>query len=184
VEHRFVSEQVAGARNGSGVTTALRHHERTLPGSRLHHGRLRAPAALITFGHLGQSLAARWIEQQECLVTSFTPTDARNELTFTHPHDLALITDTLEHLNRAQGQHLLGQLRNFGTRQIAVLLREDRAWTLTDFIALDFRREAALKEGDRNFLLYTYNINTYNRKRTWNNPRFWANPERWGKERW
>lgn len=143
-----------------------------------------APTTLFAIGQLGQSLAERWKAQNECIVTSLTSAEARNEFTLQQPQDLALITDTLEHLSVAQGQRLLGQLRNFGTRQIAVLIPETSDWTLTDFIALGFRREAILHQDTRRLLLYTYNINTYNHKRTWNNPRFWANPERWGKERW
>ncbi|MDQ2075764.1 DUF6231 family protein [Marinimicrobium sp. ABcell2] len=143
-----------------------------------------APVTLLSFGRLGHTVAERWSEQHQCVITTLTPTEAKNELTLTHPQDLALITDTLEHLSVTQGQRLLGQLRNYGTRQIAVVLPENSAWTLTDFIALGFRREAVLQQTDRKFLLYTYNIESYNHKRTWNNPRFWANPERWGKHRW
>ncbi len=97
-----------------------------------------------------------------------------------------MITDTLEHLSHEQGELLLGQLRNYGTHQIAVISADDGRWAFTDFIGLGFQRQAVVTESgpssDRT--LYTYNIDSYNHKRKWNNPDNWANPEMWGKAWW
>ncbi|SES88692.1 MULTISPECIES: DUF6231 family protein [Marinobacter] len=99
------------------------------------------------------------------------------------PHDLALVADTLESMDRTTGTQLLGQLRNLGNRQIAVLVSNTSEWRLTDLVALGFTRQAG-GDGRSSHSLYTYNIDTYNHKRDWNNPKYWANPEMWDKARW
>ncbi len=98
--------------------------------------------------------------------------------------DLAIITDTLEHLPYEEGALLLGQLRNYGTHQIAVLVPQTTDWGFTDFIALGFQRHADIESENGALTLYTYNLDTYNHKRAWNNPDNWANPEMWGKAWW
>jgi hypothetical protein len=102
--------------------------------------------------------------------------------TSAQPHDLALVSDTLEAVDRTTGTLLLGQLRNLGNRQIAVLVEDSSEWTLTDFVALGFAHQSGGIQGSHT--LYTYNIDTYNHKRDWNNPKYWANPEMWDKARW
>jgi hypothetical protein len=79
---------------------------------------------------------------------------------------------------------LLGQLRNYGTHQIAVVVDPEQGWDFKDFIGLGFRRQAELDDDGRTRTLYTYNIDNYNHKRAWNNPDNWANPEMWGKAWW
>ncbi|WP_372972461.1 DUF6231 family protein [Marinobacter sp.] len=99
------------------------------------------------------------------------------------PHDLALVSDTLEAMDRTTGTLLLGQLRNLGNRRIAVLVDDTSQWSLTDLVALGFTRQVG-GDGQGGHSLYTYNIDTYNHKRDWNNPKYWANPEMWDKARW
>ncbi|MGD8174759.1 DUF6231 family protein [Marinimicrobium sp. ARAG 43.8] len=143
------------------------------------------PSVLMAFGERAQALAQQWQQvHEECALTLMDAADTRQGLTLERVQDLALISNTLEHLSRADGQALLGQLRNYGTHQIAVLDSERSEWTLSDFIALGFRRQARLDDNGEALSLYTYNIDNYNHKRDWNNPRFWANPEMWGKARW
>lgn len=142
------------------------------------------PQSLVALGRLAQRMAKYWTDgHNTCQLTLL---DAAELPPGWHPpavQDLALVTDTLECTDKAQARNLLGQLRNYGTRQIAVLVTEDTPWTLGDFIGLGFRRQAQL-DTEPALSLYTYNIDTYNHKRRWNNPRFWANPERWGKDWW
>jgi hypothetical protein len=143
------------------------------------------PKALVAVGALGNRLAAHWRAQHgDCQITCVAAEDVHSVLKLDQTQDLALVTDSLEHLSRRQGQLLLGQLRNYGTRQIAVLVDDASGWTLTDFLGLGFRRQARFDQGDQALSLYTYNIDSYNHRREWNNPRFWANPEMWGKSWW
>lgn len=143
------------------------------------------PQTIAAFGDTGQRLAERWKAQHsDCQLTCLASSDATQGLALPQTQDLALVTDALEQLDRAQGQTLIGQLRNYGTRQIVVLVDNQSGWTMSDFIGLGFKRQARLEEGNKKLTLYTYNINNYNHKRTWNNPKYWANPEMWDKARW
>lgn len=144
------------------------------------------PKAMVALGELGKQLAQRWAEHQSCDVSVLAPEVAAKALSLSKIQDLALVTDALEQLDFQQGQTLIGLLRNYGTRQIAVLVSDDSGWTDRDFIGLGFKRqEKFARETDSQVLtLYTYNINNYNHKRTWNNPQHWANPHMWNKAWW
>lgn len=142
------------------------------------------PASLLVVGQAAEEAASDW--QTRHPEVSVQPLGAdTGELTgaSARPHDLAIVADTLEQRPLEAGQVLLGQLRNLGNQQIAVLISNVSDWAFRDFIALGFVRQAS-SDGDQGHTLYTYNIDTYNRKRSWNNPQYWANPEMWNKARW
>lgn len=142
------------------------------------------PKTIVCCGHTACRIADSWAENHPgvrvCKLATEAP-DARFPLA--EVYDLALVSDTLEHLPRAEGKTLLGQLRNAGARRIAVLVETDSGWRFGDFIALGFKH-AGYCEGSPSKALYTYDIANYNYKRQWNNPDHWANPEMWNKARW
>ncbi|MCM0614149.1 hypothetical protein KFJ24_16795 [Marinobacter sediminum] len=143
------------------------------------------PETLLCCGSVAGEVAELWQRHQETSrVRTLDTSDPNATLNLDTVHDLALISDTLEHLPHDEGALLLGQLRNYGTHQIAVLVGEAPDWAFTDFIGLGFRRHAELESGNGALTLYTYNLDTYNHKRAWNNPDNWANPEMWGKAWW
>ncbi|WP_297798447.1 DUF6231 family protein [uncultured Marinobacter sp.] len=143
------------------------------------------PQSLLVCGALARKIGTHWqLHTGNTRLTTLTETAPDDALPVSEIQDLALVSDTLEHLPKAQGQILLGQLRNYGTHQIAVVVEPDHGWSFTDFIALGFRRQAELESDGAPSTLYTYNIDTYNHKRAWNNPDNWANPEMWGKAWW
>jgi len=162
------------------------HETRTTPGETL--ARIIdtcSPAALLSCGTLATDVARVWQEHQPDTHLNTLDHNAPNtSLALDRVADLALITDTLEHLPHDEGALLLGRLRNYGTHQIAVLVAKAPEWTFTDFIGLGFRRHAELESDQGTLTLYTYNLDTYNHKRAWNNPDNWANPEMWGKAWW
>lgn len=142
------------------------------------------PASLLVAGDAALAAANRWQSSQpEVSVNILTPVQGELTGEGTRPHDLALISDTLETMDQATGSLLLGQLRNLGNLRIAVLVEDRSGWQLRDFIALGFTRYADAGENGE-LTLYTYNIDSYNHKRDWNNPKYWANPEMWDKARW
>lgn len=142
------------------------------------------PSSLLVAGSAAEVTAGAWQSSAQAIRVDVL-VHSQGELTgeSAGPHDLALISDTLEAMDRTTGTLLLGQLRNLGNRRIAVLVDNASGWRLTDFLALGFTRQAIGDEGTSHSL-YTYNIDTYNHKRDWNNPKYWANPEMWDKARW
>lgn len=142
------------------------------------------PATLLCCGQIAQEVAAVWQQQAGQQLMTLDTTDPNAHMPPMQVPDLALITDTLEHLPFGEGALLLGQLRNYGTQQIAVLAPPTPAWGFTEFLGLGFQRHAELQSENGALTLYTYNLDTYNHKRAWNNPDNWANPHMWGKTWW
>lgn len=143
------------------------------------------PETLVTCGKIAENVGKHWqAHNNSVALITLDPDDPNTVFPLSQTQDLALISETLEHLSHKEGALLLGQLRNYGTHQIAVVIAEDRNWQFNDFIALGFQRQAELADDSHLSTLYTYNIDTYNHKRAWNNPDHWANPEMWGKAWW
>ena len=143
------------------------------------------PKTLVVCGAVAEDIGRHWCShRREATLTTLSPETPNDAFPLAQTQDLALISDTLEHLSHDQGERLLGQLRNYGTHQIAVITPNEAHWAFTDFIGLGFQRQTTLGEGAGALTLYTYNIDSYNHKRTWNNPDNWANPEMWGKAWW
>ena len=143
------------------------------------------PTTLVVCGKIAGQVGDHWCHHHsDSAITTLDPEAPNDAFPLPKTQDLALVTGTLEHLNHEQGEILLGQLRNYGTHQIAVVVADSPEWAFTDFIALGFRRQAEVEGENESLTLYTYNIDSYNHKRTWNNPDNWANPEMWGKAWW
>lgn len=143
------------------------------------------PCRLLVCGKLAEEIGEHWKEHNKAAhITILSTATLGNAFPLSNSQDLALITGVLEHLPRDEGKLLLGQLRNYGTHQIAVVVEPDRGWSFKDFIALGFRHQADLTSDGNEARLYTYNIDSYNHKRAWNNPDNWANPEMWDKAWW
>ena len=142
------------------------------------------PSTLLCCGETANAVAAVWQKQADCQLLTLDTSDPNAHLPPAQTPDLALITDTLEYLPYEEGALLLGQLRNYGAHQIAVVMPQSSDWGFTDFIALGFQRHAELETENGALTLYTYNPDTYNHKRAWNNPDNWANPHMWGKSWW
>ena len=142
------------------------------------------PASVLVSGEAARQAAADWQSgHPDATVETLSPEAVELTGASARPHDLAIVTDTLEDLSLENGRVLLGQLRNLGNHQIAVLVSNHSDWAFNDFLALGFVRQGSTDDREGH-TLYTYNIDTYNHKRTWNNPKYWANPEMWDKARW
>lgn len=143
------------------------------------------PRALLCCGTVAEGVCRIWCDHQpDASVVTLDTATPNSAFPLTFVPDLALVSDTLEHLTCEEGTLLLGQLRNYGSHQIAVLVSDAAGWHLTDFTSLGFRRHAQLNTASGPSTLYTYNLDSYNHKRSWNNPDHWANPEMWGKAWW
>ncbi|WP_456490359.1 DUF6231 family protein [Marinobacter nauticus] len=163
------------------MTTSVSHPEKVL--ARILD--TSQPDTLLCCGDTASRVSQLWHGQRKAVrLLTLDTSDPNARLPLDSVPDLAIITDTLEHLPYEEGALLLGQLRNYGTHQIAVLVPQTTDWGFTDFIALGFQRHADIESENGALTLYTYNLDTYNHKRAWNNPDNWANPEMWGKAWW
>lgn len=102
-------------------------------------------------------------------------------------YDCALVADFLEHIPKARGAALLGQLRNLHASQLLVFIDHARSiepWTLSDFLALGFHQQETFTDQSCALALYSYDLANYNHQREWNSPKFWANPNMWGRYFW
>lgn len=145
------------------------------------------PASLLACGPSACQVAERWHADHPDRQLRELAADTRLlEGEYAAPHHLALLESVFDEGEAEPASLLLGQLRNYGNHQIAVLIRNDGALGFNDFLALGFVRQTTIEPGSGHpgHTLYTYNINTYNHKRSWNNPQYWANPEMWGKAWW
>ena len=163
------------------MTTSVSHPEKVL--ARILD--TSQPDTLLCCGDTASRVSQLWHGQRKAVrLLTLDTSDPNARLPLDSVPDLAIITETLEHLPYGEGALLLGQLRNYGTHQIAVLVPQTPDWGFTDFIALGFQRHADIESENGALTLYTYNLDTYNHKRAWNNPDNWANPEMWGKAWW
>lgn len=103
-------------------------------------------------------------------------------------HDLAVIAETLEHLDHDQGIELIGMIRNRYASRIYLVVNETAdnpsRWRDADFFSLGMRRAGTFSRDRQTVRTYTYDLESYNRTRDWNNPKNWANPENFGKYWW
>ncbi|WP_348766109.1 DUF6231 family protein [uncultured Salinisphaera sp.] len=103
--------------------------------------------------------------------------------------DLAIVLPAmLSELNKREGRQLISRLRDqlAGTVLVCVDTRAQAAerWTISDFIALGFRRSPDSRSIGPAVAVYRYDIRDYKTTPDWLNSRYWANPERWDRERW
>lgn len=103
--------------------------------------------------------------------------------------DLAIVLpDTLAGLGHREGRQLVSRLRDqlAGTVLVCVDTRAPAAerWTISDFIALGFRRSPDSRHLGPEVSVYRYDIRDYKTTPDWLNSRYWANPQRWDRERW
>ena len=104
------------------------------------------PTTLVVCGKIAGQVGDHWCHHHsDSAITTLDPEAPNDAFPLPRTQDLALITGTLEHLNHEQGEILLGQLRNYGTHQIAVVVADSPEWAFTDFIALGFRRQAEVE---------------------------------------
>lgn len=94
------------------------------------------PNTLLVCGTLPVRLGRAWHEQHpDRPYTELLLSAPNNGLPPADTHDLALIEGALEQLSHEDGALMLGQLRNFGTHRIAVIMTNESGWQLVTFSA-------------------------------------------------
>lgn len=164
------------------MQTTLKHTTRALVADIIENS---APQTILSVGTNADELANLWCSAHPDTLSVNINIETISDSVKNHASaDLAIVYGALETLTQHDGEQLLAMLRNYGTHQIAVLVKNNSVWQFNQFIALGFRKHTEISEDEQLYTLYTYNLDNYNHKRIWNNPRFWANPEMWNKARW
>jgi hypothetical protein len=104
-------------------------------------------------------------------------------------HDLAILRNTLEYLDKTRAGIVLSRLRDLYSRRLLALAPIDReisdtmqsTWCDSDLIAYGMKLLSSYPDGRH---LYEYNILNYKNVPDWLNAKHWANPELWDKHRW
>lgn len=147
------------------------------------------PDSLVCIcAHPLEALAGWQAEHPECRITQCPASELLADPGKAGTHDLAIVCDTLEHLDHETGLLLLGTLRNRVSQKLYLLVNQlvtiEIGWQDTDFFSLGLRHAATFRRGELDYRAWVYDIGNYNPRREWNNPDHWANPENWGKYWW
>ena len=98
--------------------------------------------------------------------------------------DLAIISDITDTLAKPQALEWLGMIRNCYAQHIIVISSIEQStqqgWQLADFLGMGMKHVATTAK----YQIFSYALESYQRKREWNNSQFWANPENYDKYRW
>lgn len=120
------------------------------------------------------------VAEEDCRIRGIDYLHARrlNSDLFTRHFDLAII-----HLGDQEDEqstiHLVGRVKNQLSQRILVICPKQPNYFENHYLSLGFIREKSSNSSE--YLSYSYNLETYNRKRDWNNARNWANPQHWHK---
>lgn len=102
--------------------------------------------------------------------------------------ELAFVAGALEALGVDRGGALLARLRDLYAHRVLVRLHLARAaeagWSGNGLLAYGFTRGGHCREGDDEFGLYLFDLDTYKVTPDWFGPHDWANPERWDQDWW
>lgn len=93
-----------------------------------------------------------------------------------------VILDALDGMSRAHGTQLLARLRDQLCERVFVVSTEASVWRREDMLALGYTLRERSPDG--HWLLYDYDIASYNPERDWNTPEHWAHPENFKRYRW
>ena len=155
--------------------------------------RQHPPSSILAIGDTSAEALDHWQNEQPHLrVTAVSCCDdllARVQAA--GQHEAAVVSGTLEHLERAEAEQLIALLRDQVAQRLFVLLPigddwpgQRSHWSLTDMTALGLRQVACFEHEGRALHLYRFDLYDYKLTPDWLNPRFWANPEMWDRARW
>lgn len=147
------------------------------------------PKTLLTISLNPIPVAEHWCQDHDCELTHIEEQSPFALLTQVKRTDLVIVADQLEYMSQRDGEALIGLLRNLYTDSLVAVYQPQLApqklrWPSNGFLALGCREEGHFTQDGRELDIYSYDLDSYNFRRTWNNPRFWANPQNWGKYWW
>lgn len=158
------------------------------------------PSSILLISGQSSDFLSPYIEQKKLLKQACTVThlhfDEIDKINTAERHDVAIVLDIFEHIDKQSGFQLLSRLRDVLTHQYCIALPfqeqlnsdNQSAWQLADLFGFALERVAIYNSLDelneRQIGLFKYNINDYKKTPDWLNSDNWANPEMWEKYRW
>ena len=150
------------------------------------------PDTILVIGD--SSVCNDYMQQRElinkpCKLTSLRADNIQELQKLNDRFDLAIVLDTMEHLDKKQGQQLLAQLRDIYAEKFCIALpigNDTDQWQQADLFAFAMTRvnEYQNDKNQSKLALYKYDLNSYKKTPDWLNPDNWANPKMWNKFRW
>ena len=110
-------------------------------------------------------------------IKTLTITPKINEVSL-HNCDLYIVLDDI-----LASESDIGIIKNLLSQKI-VIFTDFKQSKKIDEIMLKLGFQTELRNKINNLKCYSYNLKTYNNKRTWNHSKGWANPENFDKFRW
>ena len=103
-------------------------------------------------------------------------------------YDVAIVAETLEHIDRSLGAALIARLRDVLSRRLYIVIEVAGTvtthWTAPELLAFGLTVDEPSTDDSRRWRLFSYEVGQYKITPEWLNTKDWANPELWGKTRW
>jgi hypothetical protein len=103
-------------------------------------------------------------------------------------YDVAIVAETLEHIDRSLGAALIARLRDVLSRRLYIAIdvtgTTTTHWTVPELSAFGLTIDESSADGSRPWRLFSYEVGQYKLTPDWLTTKGWANPEQWEKTRW
>ncbi len=150
------------------------------------------PGSILAIGPESSQAFADFLKAHpETRIDSLVDWGAIDSLESLGVHDLALVANTLEHMDKRPAGNLIAKLRDLYSKRLYILLsigpdweHQQSHWEQTDMIAYGFSLAASFECDGKPVHLYRYDLYNYKLTPEWLNAGHWANPEMWDKARW
>ena len=151
-----------------------------------------APASVLAAGAAADELAQTYCrDHPHCQATVLSPEELTAQVDRLGRFDLALISHTLEYLDRDAAARLIARLRDVHARRLIVILPmgpdwegHKSHWHKNSMLAYGFVHVGGRTHEGREVHFYAFDIDTYKTTPDWLNARYWANPELFDKYWW
>lgn len=152
----------------------------------------RGARSVVVIGPQAERAASRFSSlHPDAEVASVTESEPLERIEALGRHDLGVVINALELMDKSAARVLVSRLRDLYSRCLIVIIRlagstnsTHSHWVETDLLALGLKQIGTGDNALGNRVIYEFNIKDYKLNPDWLNAKFWANPELWEKYRW
>jgi hypothetical protein len=150
------------------------------------------PRSVLVIGpDIPRAVCAYQTGHPKRIITHVSPAEIYRGLDGLPRYDFGVISNTLEHMDKADAGRLIARLRDLQTSRFFALIfvaapqpGTTTGWAAEDLLAYGMTLAGQYVVDDKPAHLYKFDINDYKKTPDWLNPDHWANPELWDKYRW